>query len=127
MEREHGPTPERRESSASCSEFWGVHSEPLGVFVCVHSRVGFLHVWLQPSFPTYYFLFPLSLSPAPSLLCSQGGLPAQPTGLQRPKQSFRNPQTHSQKTNITEVASPHWPPRSRHLLGSHTPSGRPGL
>lgn len=73
------------------SEFWGIQDEPLGVSVCARSRVGFLHVWLQPSFLTSYFLFPLSLSPAPSSVFT-GRL--YPQGCKGGEQSFRNPQRH---------------------------------
>lgn len=35
---------------------------------------------------------------------------------------LETPKDTSQKTNITEVAAPHWMKRSPHLPGSHTPS-----
>lgn len=91
----------RGQNPASCSESRGSQAEPLGTFVCAHSRVGSLHVWRQPGFPTRYFLFPLSLSPAPRSLCST----------HRPAKAgsshLETPEDTSQKTNRTEAAAPH--------------------
>lgn len=95
-------------------EFWGVQAETLGVFVCAHSRVSFLHVWHQSGFPTSYFLFPLSLSPAPSSLCSQVAGWLNPQGCKGGEQSFRNPQRHftenkynpGDSSSLTEEVTP---------------------
>ena len=93
-----------------------------GVFVSACSRVSFLHVRLQTGSQQATFCF-LCHSPQHPTRCVhswRGG----PTG--RPAKAgsshLETPKDTSQKTNITEVAAPHWMKRSPHLPGSHTPS-----
>lgn len=89
---ERGDQFQIRANLAPCSDFWGVRARAWGVLVRARTRVSFLHVWLQPRFPTSYFLFPLSLSPAPSSLCSQLAGRPNPQACKGGVQSFRNPQ-----------------------------------
>lgn len=85
-----------------------MQAEPLGVFVCAHSRVGFLHVWLSLDSQQATFCF-LCHSPQHLAHCVHRltGWP-NPQACKGGEQSFRNPQRHftENKHNQGSSSSP---------------------